>query len=104
MKNLIKLTFRARNSPLIKYANFEEGSFINLIELNQYKRNGMAKYKDKNKYAISIVTNNDQEFLKFRTLDQAESIFDELVSQRKSHTNLIKESKTGNYAKDNSIN
>lgn len=37
--NLPKRVF---NSPLIEYANFEDGSFVNLIRLNKPYKNGIS--------------------------------------------------------------
>lgn len=38
----LKLPKRVFNSPIVKYVNFKDGSFINVIKLNKPYKNGIA--------------------------------------------------------------
>jgi len=89
-----KSNLRVRNSPAIKYANFEDGSNINLVRLNPYKIRGGKPYKDNFKYGIMF----KNESLLFEDLDSAESYFDHMVKERKNEMNLLEVNKTNNYA------
>ena len=90
---------RANMSALLQYANFDDNSHVNLLRLNENKTQSGAKYKNKNKYAVSVSTiNGGQEVYEFETLEQAENKFDRLVYNKKSSANIVSESKTGNYA------
>jgi len=81
MGNLPK---RAFSSPLIKYANFENESFLNLIRLNKPYANGDA-------YAIHPAG------LMFKTLDKAEAKFDQLVFSANWESKATMVSRTKNY-------
>ena len=87
-------TVRANQSSLLRYANFEDNSHINLLELKQTRNGNGLKYKNGNKYAISdSIIKGGQKVSEFKTLEQAETKFSELVNKKKSHTNLVKEGK-----------
>lgn len=47
----LKLPQRVFNSPIIRYANFADGSFVNLIKLNKPYANGIS-------YAVYETTKN----------------------------------------------
>ena len=89
--------FRANRSALIKYANFGDGSHINLLSLNPIKTTG-ATYKEQDKFAISMNSvGGEQKVMKFKTLAIAESKFEELVDNKKENVELVKEDYTSNY-------
>jgi hypothetical protein len=94
-----KSTFRTDNSSSLMYANFNNfTAHINLIKLKAYKTRGYGQYKDENKYAISISGFSEgRNILKFKTLEEAEKRFEELVNQKKSQAVLDNMGKTANY-------
>lgn len=97
-------TIRANKSELLKYANFEDNWHINLLKLNPYKNQDGLKYKGENKYAVARVgAESGQEVFEFKTLEQAEVKFGELVTKSKTYSPLISEGKTNNYAKGSTI-
>lgn len=68
-----KLPQRVFNSPSIQYANFEDGSFVNLIKLNK-------PYADGTAYAVYETTKSP--FCSnglFKTLEKAEAKFNLMV-------------------------
>ena len=90
--------FRANNSSLLRYANFEDDSHINLVRLNPIKTSGLP-YKNINKFAVSVASIEDgQKVMQFKTLDRAESKFEELVDDTKRKVGLRNEGKTSNYS------
>ena len=92
-------TIRANNSPLLKYANFEDNWHINLIELNPYKnlQKGLT-YKNGNKYAVvRSSVEKGQEVFEFKTLEKAEAEFNKLVNLGKTYSKVEKEGTTKNY-------
>jgi hypothetical protein len=83
--NQAKLPKRVFNSPLVRYANFENGSFVNLIRL-------IKPYANGNTYAISETTElhlNSSGL--FKTYKKARKAFDMLVNLQKEMTDLVKE-------------
>ena len=83
---------RFMNSPALRYANFDDGSFINLLRLQEWKTTG--KYKDPYKYVIYLgITSVDlnKRHFKFKTLSDAEHRFNELVEERKATVKLRNE-------------
>lgn len=81
---------RVFNSPLIRYANFKDGSHVNLIKLNKPYANGNA-------YAVhettkSVFCSNGL----FKTYEKAKEKFDLMVRNASQISELIKESVTGN--------
>ena len=83
MKYLI-LPKRAFNSPLIKFANFADGSFINLIKLNKPYANGIS-------YAVYETTKSA--FASnglFKTFDKANDKFNLMVKNGSHESELIK--------------
>lgn len=88
--NYLILPKRVFNSPLLQFANFEDGSHINLIRLKKPYANGAS-------YAIHETTKSP--FCSnglFKTIEQAQSKFNLMVKNNKLITNLIKEGKTNN--------
>lgn len=84
MKNL-KLPRRVFNSPLIKYANFSDGSFVNLIRLNKPYSNGMS-------YAVYETTKSPFCFNgMFTTLEKATDNFNLMVKLGQTESELIKQ-------------
>lgn len=80
----LKLPKRVFNSPLIRYVNFEDGSFVNLIRLNK-------PYKDGTAYAVYETTKSA--FCSnglFKTLEDAQKKFD-LMVRNGSYESTIKE-------------
>ena len=87
--SISKSNVRVNNSPLLRYANFKDGSHINLIQLKPYKSGGQ-RYKSEYKFAVSIGTKDKgQQVLNYRTLKEAERDFEELVGTRGAKTPLI---------------
>jgi hypothetical protein len=98
-----KSTFRANNSPLLEYANFKDGSHINLIRFNPLKRDG-TQYKSGYKFVVSVQEfKKEQQILSFKTLEKAKEKFDTLVETAKSYKELLNEGKTNNYANGGSL-
>ena len=86
-----KSTFRSNNSSLLEYANFTDGSHINLIKLNR-------AYKSGHSFAVSVQEFKDeQQVLLFKNLDKAKEKFDYLVAKAKEDKTLRDEGKTNNY-------
>ena len=74
---------RAFNSPLIMYANFEDGSFVNLIKFNKPYANGVS-------YAVYETTKSP--FCSnglFTTLEKAREKFDRMVKNGQTESKLI---------------
>lgn len=85
MKVYPKLPQRVFNSPLIKYANFEDGSHVNLIKLIKPYSNGTA-------YAVHETTKSP--FASngmFKTIEHANKKFDLMVKAGSYESKLIKE-------------
>jgi hypothetical protein len=86
----LKLTKRVFNSPLIEFANFEDGSHVNLIKLNKPYANGIS-------YAVHETTKSP--FCSnglFKTYEEALKKFELMIKNAQNVTNLIKRSKTNN--------
>ena len=78
----LKLPKRVFNSPLIEYANFEDGSHINLIKL-------IKPYANGDKYAVHETTKSP--FCSngmFKTLEQAKAKFELMVKNGQYESNL----------------
>ena len=90
---------RANNSPLLKYANFEDNWHINLLELNPYRNNQSGlRYKGGNKYGVTRVSpKSGQEVFEFKTLEDAENKFNKLVELSKTFSPIRFEGKTPRY-------
>lgn len=81
---------RAFNSPLILYANFEDGSHVNLIRLHTPYKNGIS-------YAVHETTKSP--FCSsglFKTFDKAKEKFDLMIRNGKHESKLIEIGETGN--------
>ena len=81
---------RVFNSPLLKYANFEDGSHVNLIRLIKPYANGI-------KYAVHETTKSP--FCSngmFKDLDKAEEKFQLMVRSAMSESNLRDMGETNN--------
>jgi len=79
-----KLPKRVFNSPLIEFANFEDGSFVNLIKINKPYANG-------NSYAVYETTKSP--FCSngmFKTYEKAKEKF-ELMVRNGSYVSLLME-------------
>ena len=86
-----KLPKRAFNSPLIEFANFEDGSHVNLIRLLKPYANGI-------KYAVHETTKSP--FCSnglFKTYEKAKRKFDLMIENAKSESKLINQGKTRNF-------
>jgi hypothetical protein len=84
---------RAFNSPLIEYANFKDGSHVNLIRLNKPYANGIS-------YAVYETTKSP--FCSnglFKTYDKAKEKFELMVHNAKYESELIERNTTQNPAK-----
>ena len=89
---------RANNSPILKYANFEDNWHINLLELNPYRNNSGLRYKGGNKYGVTRVSpKSGQEVFEFKTLEDAENKFNKLVELSKTFSPIRFEGKTPRY-------
>ena len=78
----LQLPKRVFNSPTIKYANFADGSFVNLIKLVKPYANGVA-------YAVYETTKSP--FCSnglFTSLDKAKAKFDLMVKNGKQESEL----------------
>ena len=78
---------RVFNSPLIEYANFKDGSHVNLIRL-------IKPYANGNAYAIHETTTSP--FCSngmFKTYDKAKERFDLMVKYAKHKSELINTAK-----------
>lgn len=85
-----KLPKRVFNSPLIQYANFEDGSHVNLIRLNKPYANGAA-------YAVHETTKSP--FCSngmFDTYDKAKAKFERMVKNGAQVSKLRNQGITGN--------
>ena len=88
--NYLILPKRVFNSPLIEYANFKDGSHVNLIRLIKPYANGLA-------YAVHEITNSP--FCSngmFKTQEQAKAKFDLMVKNASLESELTEINKTGN--------
>jgi|TARA_R110000868_G_scaffold389352_1_gene658548 hypothetical protein len=86
----LTLPSRVFNSPLIEFANFEDGSHVNLIKLNKPYANGLS-------YAVHETTKSP--FCSngmFKTIEQAQAKFNLMVKNAQSVSKLIKQDKTNN--------
>lgn len=81
---------RVFNSPLIEYANFKDGSHVNLIRLNKPYANGDA-------YAVHETTKSP--FCSngmFKTYDKSKEKFELMVKNAKYESSLINRGLTNN--------
>ena len=79
----LTLPQRVFNSPLIRFANFKDGSHVNLIKLNKPYANGVA-------YAVHETTKSP--FCSnglFKTYKKAREKFDLMVHNAKCESELI---------------
>lgn len=81
---------RVFNSPLVEYANFEDGSFVNLIRLNKPYANGVC-------YAVyettkSAFCSNGM----FKTYENAKAKFELMVKNGSRESPLKNRGLTGN--------
>lgn len=86
----LKLPNRVFRSPLIEYANFADGSHVNLIRLIKPYANGVS-------FAVHETTKSA--FCSnglFKTLEQAKNKFNLMVSNASKESPLIKHALTGN--------
>ena len=82
--NYPTLPKRVFNSPLLKYANFKDGSYVNLIKLNKPYANGIA-------FAVHETTKSP--FCSnglFKTFDKANEKFNLMVRNGSYESKLIK--------------
>ena len=87
----VKSTQRVNRSPLFKYANFEDGSHINLIKL-------FKPYKSGHSFGNSISSPKTAQRVRvFKTLNETENRFDELVNMAQKEKQLLKSVVTNNY-------
>jgi hypothetical protein len=85
-----KLPKRVFNSPLLQYANFEDGSHVNLIRLNKPYASGAA-------FAVHETTKSP--FCSngmFNTYDKAKAKFERMVSNAQQVSKLVNQGHTGN--------
>jgi hypothetical protein len=86
----LKLPKRVFNSPLIRYANFEDGSHINLIRLTKPYANGVE-------YAIHETTKSPFVSNKLiKKYEDAIKIFNHLVKNAQLVSSLVSSGVTGN--------
>lgn len=81
----LKLPKRVFNSPLIMYANFADGSFVNLIKLNK-------PYADGTSYAVYETTKSP--FCSnglFKDYEKAKAKFNLMVKNGKQESPLIEQ-------------
>lgn len=81
---------RVFNSPLLQFANFKDGSHVNLIRIIKPYANGLS-------YAVHETTNSA--FCSngmFKTYDLAKQKFDLMVKNASLESELIKLGKTSN--------
>lgn len=87
MKTLPRRVF---NSPLVQFANFADGSHINLIRLKNPSPLGPA-------WAIHNTTkNNKGQSGMYKTHFQAKNKFDLMVQSASKQTELLNQGSTGN--------
>ena len=82
---------RVFRSPMIEYANFEDGTFLNLIRLIKPYANGLS-------YAIYDTTKSP--FCSngmFKTLNKAKEKFNLMVNNARQQSKLVKRNITCNY-------
>lgn len=96
---------RSNNSPLLRYVNFEDGWHINLKKLKSSMNQNGKPYKGNNKYGISRQgRGQEQEIWEFKTLNEADTKFNELVELGKTYSNVEKQGEVkGNYARGGSL-
>ena len=88
--NYLILPKRAFNSPLVEFANFKDGSHVNLIRLSKPYANGMA-------YAVHETTKSP--FCSnglFKTYKKAKQKFELMVYNANKESKLINKGVTGN--------
>lgn len=81
---------RVFNSPLIEYANFKDGSHVNLIKLSKPYANGIS-------FAVHETTKSA--FCSngmFKTLGQAKKKFDLMIKNAKLVSEIVSQGKTNN--------
>ena len=89
MKHLI-LPRRVFNSPLIRYANFKDGSFVSLIKL-------IKPYANGNSFALYETTKSPFNHSGlFKTYEKAKEMFDLMVILASCLSELEKQGVTGN--------
>ena len=89
----LTLPKRVFQSPLLRYANFKDGSFVNLIRLHKPYANGTS-------YAVYETTKSP--FCSngmFKTYEQAREKFDLMVKNAKRESEITSEGVTGNAEK-----
>lgn len=91
MKKIVSLPKRAFASPLIWYANFADGSHINLIRLVKPYKNGMAYAIHETTKAISCKSGM------FKTYDKAKDMFDRMVLSSEHTCKITELARTNNY-------
>ena len=85
-----KLPKRVFNSPLIEFANFEDGSHVNLIRL-------VKPYANGNAYAVHETTKSPFCFNgMFKTYDKAKEKFELMVRNGKYESELLNRGITNN--------
>jgi hypothetical protein len=85
-----KLPKRVFNSPLIEYANFKDGSYVNLIRL-------IKPYANGNSYAVYETTKSP--FCSnglFKTYKKAKEKYELMVRNAQYESKLVYRDKTGN--------
>jgi len=88
--NYLKLPKRVFNSPLIRYTNFEDGSFVNLIKL-------IKPYANGDSFAVYETTKSP--FCSnglFKTLEQAQNKFNLMAKNGSYVSKIIKTGYTRN--------
>ena len=88
----MKLSRRVFNSPLIKYANFMDGTSVNLVRLTK-------PYSDGRAYAIYYNKDMGNGVMTI-TLENALYRFNDLIRRVISTTHIDKVAKTDNYEKN----
>lgn len=86
----LTLPKRVFNSPLIKWANFKDGSHVNLIRLSKPYANGLS-------YAVHETTKNP--FCSngmFKTYEEANDKFNLMVNSGSKTSPLVNSGATGN--------
>lgn len=87
----MKLPRRVFNSPLILFANFHDGTSVNLIRLNRPYANGKM-------YAIhNNAENREKHNGMFKTLEKAKDSFYSVVREIDRESALLKMEMTINY-------
>ena len=87
---------RAFNSPLIEYANFKDGSFVNLIKLKKPYANGIA-------YAVYETTKSP--FCSngmFKTYERAKEKFELMIRNGKYVSELLNRGVANDHTAKNS--